>query len=768
MTAPAVGQSEHDKEITPPAIRVPIRPQPMYPNGVDCPDKFDKDRISLVIDERWRPQDEAYLGYSRTVEEHIRFLSGRHWDVWSSIQGKFIDALMYMTENERRWRHRPAMDYLAYWFALTLAKLSENPPVVGFLPANGDRESAMLAELMDTVWKIVFEQSEMDDTNMKALGWCLVAGQSYVMSYVDPEAGEDVEEIGPAMLSLDRADGTKIEREVDAVPFDEEGNPLAELREADGEIYYDVTGDPYTHKEGQIKTAALCPLEIRAEWGQNISWNNKRWIIHKWFKPTSEIQKRYGKTVRPNAALDVDSGPGYLERMMHGSGYFGAARNDSLLVGEGNAKVSVELVSGYTMWERPDGDLMPNGRLLVVTDTEVLWDSERPAAFDAAGPIRKIGFIPIPGRPFDSTPLERMIPIQKRLNRLEAQIAEHTDRCTNPILMVHNSAGIDGDDFVATPGMTIEHGYVGTGQPAYWLAPPPLGSDVWKSKEELRSQLFIIGGMAGADGTPPTSDPSGDLIEQLRYNSDRTTSPIIRSLVMMNADVAKDWIALIPTIWSDEKVIHYAGDDNVIRTLTVLPELFEDGQVVVKPVIESATPETRAARQQRVLQLYEIGAFGMPGSSQSIGKLLELSKFPDLGRASRPGGHHRILAERNLGKIAQGVKAADIPLLMVYDFETHIAVTEDHLSTPEYLDYTPEVQNEMWLHFEALQGAAVAKQIQKSHQIAALAGVQAAQMGAVQHAAIMSQPAGAPAGENGAEGSPAAEGAGASTEAVAA
>lgn len=752
-----------DAQITPASVRAPIRKSPMVEEV-----ELDKQRIDLVIRERWAPQDDAYLAYSRSVEEHVRFLSGRHWDVWSSIQGKFIDALMYMTENERRWRHRPAMDYLAYWFALTLSKHTENAPSVGFLPANGDRESAMLAEVMDTIWKIVFEQSGMDDTNIRALAWALVAGESYVMSYVDPDSGDDIEEVGPATLSMEGADGATIERDVEQVPFDQEGNPLAKLmlNEEDGGIDYDVTGDPYLHKEGGIKTAALCPLEMRGEWGQNIPWNEKRWIIHRWFRPASLIEKVYGVQHRPNCTMDSDSGPGYLERMHFGGGYFGGARNDAALSAEGSGHPKIELVGGYTMWEKPDGSALPNGRLLVVTDEKVLWDSERPCDFLAAGPIRRLEFMPIPGRPFASTILERMIPIQKRLNRLEAQIAEHTDKCTNPILMVHNSAGIDIDDFVATPGMTIEHSNTGPGQPAYWLAPPALGSDVWKSKDDLRQQLFIIGGLAGNDGAPPTGDPSGDLIEQLRYNSDRTTALLVRSLVFLNADVARDWIALLPTIWTEEKILHLAGHDNVLRTVTVLPEFFEKGQVVVKPVIESAAPESRAARQARVEKLYALAAFGEPGSGPAIGKLLELSKFPDLGRASRPGGIHRITAERNLGKLALGSSSDDIPLFESYDLEVHIAVTEEHIAAPEFLDYSPEIQTEIQLFLETMRGASIAKQIAQGHRIAGLAAVQATLQGSVNQAAAMAGPQ-MPAGDDAGSQSPGGEAPGAQPGAAA-
>jgi hypothetical protein len=121
----------------------------------------------------------------------------------------------------------------------------------------------------------------------------------------------------------------------------------------------------------------------------------------------------------------------------------------------------------------------------------------------------------------------------------------------------------------------ITHGYNGPATPAKWLAPPPLSNDVWREKAEVRDQLFVIGAMAGNQSESPTATASGELVEQLRVNADRPLAPLSRNLVIGIADVAKDVQAILPTIWDREKVIAYAGDDNVVRTVTVLPEMFD-------------------------------------------------------------------------------------------------------------------------------------------------------------------------------------------------
>jgi hypothetical protein len=223
---------------------------------------------------------------------------------------------------------------------------------------------------------------------------------------------------------------------------------------------------------------------------------------------------------------------------------------------------------------------------------------------------------------------------------------------------------------------------------------------VWREKAEVRDQLFVIGAMAGNQSESPTATASGELVEQLRVNADRPLAPLSRSLVIAIADVAKDVQAILPTIWDREKVIAYAGEDNVVRTVTVLPEMF-DGEVHVKPSIESAAAGTKEKKQNRLVQLYQMGAFGnlMDPTQQpkATAQLLQMLQFPDLNRAMMPGGVDRVMAEHNLGRLVHGDPAADIPLLEVYDYGVHLDVCAGFMKSPEYLTLEPETQTQFVL-----------------------------------------------------------------------
>jgi hypothetical protein len=310
-----------------------------------------------------------------------------------------------------------------------------------------------------------------------------------------------------------------------------------------------------------------------------------------------------------------------------------------------------------------------------------------------------------------------MVPLQKRYNRIEAQIAEHTNLCTNPILMVHENAGIDAEGFTARPGQVITHSSPSGVKGGEWLSPPPLGMDVWKSKGDVRDHLFTIGSITGNEGQNPAADASGELIQQLRFNADRPLSPLTRSIEYGATGVAEDWLAILPTVWTEETVIHYAGEDNIVKAATVLPEMWE-GTVSARPVMESAAPESREKKQERVFALYSMGAFGNlqdPMQQQAaIKKLLDLSRFPELTRASKPGGKHRMMAEHNLGKLLRGVDPMSLPILPMYDLTVHLAVFDDYMSGPDYLQVDDQIQAQVMAFREQML---MAMQVQQAQQM---------------------------------------------------
>lgn len=674
---------------------------------------LDSKRISYAT-ELWHSQDHLLLPRDRQVEKNIRMLAGEHWSMWSEGLGRFVDISELMEEVDERWRQRPVINRLLIWYMLTHARLTENPPILSFLPSTGDRSDAHLAEVYDTIFKSLWHETDMLENHDDMVKWLIPGGRAHLKTRVDPNMGDVLEYRGPAMLELlgpDGApqmgpDGQPVQRLAEDVPYGPSGNgqgfePRARLNE-DGSDW-EATGKAFREHEGGLVVDPLSCVEVRGQWGPQ-RWHRKRWHMHKTFLTPEEVWDTYRVECEPDLRGEHAERAGELRRLLFGTGYFGATSQERwgtttpVSGAEGYCEV-------YELWHAPsrfsgmeqgrDQDEQPGGRLLVVTRQSVLRDGQRPAAFPNVSPIRTFDFVGLPGRPSGTSPQEALNPIQEAYNRGWSQIMEHRNLVANPAGIVDTRSGLSKGMVTNEPGKLYYVQRARDQTPVIeYVQPPQLSEDVWRSQDLLLREIQDLGQMQGAEGRPPTSDASGELVKELRFNADRYIGPTARALVTEYGRMSEDWLAILPTIWDREKTINYAGEDQVVRTVTVTPDLFQQGNINVQAELESMLPEGRGERQVKVERWYDKGLLGEPGSPEARSRYYELARFPHMGRAVRPGGTDRVMAEQNNGKLAQGIPAEKIPVFEWYDLEIHLEVLEEFMKSPEYLRMELQVRQQ--------------------------------------------------------------------------
>ena len=690
--------------------------------ATEDPDGQDGKRVQYVK-ALWQSQTWALSARDSQIEENVRMLAGQHWTVKSDLLNKWVDIDEYLTDEERRWRQRPVVNRLLFWFMLTHARATENPPVITFQPDTLDRADAELSEVMDTIYKSLWHELDMLDVWDRIASWLIPGGIAYCKTRIDPTKGSIREWVAPSVMQLPNGQ----EVVIPATPFNAEGQPLVELF---GDGTFEETGKPFHERTGDLDVAVLSALEVRAQWGP-MPFHKKRWYIHRSLLTPEEVFDLWGVEVEPDTFEPELEGNDELRRLLFGSGYFGAAGN-SPKAGLGNHP---SLKGGFVMvdefWHVPSRQqegmeetlTSPGGRLTVVANQKVFFDGARPAFFKSAGPIQQFEFVRLPGRPNATSPQEMLNPLQRTYNRGYAQILEHRNLSTNPVGIVDDQAGIEPEEIENKPGLILKLMRRASVPAFEYVQPPRLGDDVYKVQAMLAEEINFLGQLQGTEGEAPTRDASGELVKELRFNTDRFLGPTMRRAVGSLARVVEDWIAYLPVVWDEEKIIAYAGEDQVARTVTVMPQMFVQGKIHVRADIESMLPEGRGERQNRVFTLYAAGLLGDPADPQTQKKFFDLAKFPHMGRTHRPGGIHRVTAEQENGRIVRGALAAEIPVLEWYDHEEHLFVHEQFMSSPEYLKLDPIMQlqfaqhradHQEWLRF--LQ----AQQLQAELELAAL------------------------------------------------
>lgn len=702
-----------------------IRPDPL------TPDPLDGQRVAFAR-MLWTSQDDALRARDREIEGNVRMLAGQQWAVYSPMFNRYIDVSQYLSEDEKKWRQRPVVNRILPWFILTHARMTENPPVLTMVPGP-DALDAIAAETFDTVFKTLWRQLGMPDAMDRLMAWIIVGGRAYTQTRVDPRRGEAFPWVGTAevmMLDANSAtgflvgpDGQPVTTERDDVPMDEQGNPVGVLDPETGEMVQ--LAEPYSEPEGELVVDVMSAMECRGEWSP-APWHEKAWHQQKAFLTPEELYLRTGADVLPDTTTVADSGD-ELRRLLFGSGYFGTTLEQ--VIGSQTSQgmnAAGGLCEIITTWMKPYKGY-PQGRLLVTSPNRVLFDGPRPGQLPFTSPIRAYDFIRIPGRTHGSTPQEAMNALNRAYNRGWAQILEHRNLVTNPKALVDKGSGLGNVEITNEPG---EHYEVTRRQgvpPFEWISPPPLGSDVWRTQEMLRSEMDDLGNLRGTEGAPPTQDASGELVKELRLNSDRFLGPTMRQVVTEIGRMGQDWKAMLPLVWTQEKLISYAGEDNVARTIVVMPELFEKGVVNIVPDAESMLPEGRGERQARIYKMWQDGMFGVPPQApEALKKYFELSRFPHLSRTAKPGGADRPTAERFLGALVSGATTADqLPWKPWYDVTVHLDTFTTFMKAPEFLTLDPMIQMQLEARWQMMSAVLQQQQMAEMQQQLAMAGMAA-------------------------------------------
>lgn len=654
----------------------------------------------------WRSQDGALRHRDRQIEENIRMLCGQQWTVWNPIIGKFFDVSDWMSNAERRWRQRPVINRLLVWFILTHARLTENPPILTFLPGP-DRIDADLAETMDTIFKITWRDADMIDAVDRLMAWMIPCGRAHLVSRLDLKKGPWKPMIGQADVPVIGRDGQPLvdqygqplTQPAENVPFDQNGQTPATMSE-DGQLIIPPDFQPHQEREGSIVTDVLSALEVRGQWGSQ-AWHQKLWHAKVGFFTPEQLYDLTGQDVEPDTTYE-ESGAGTLDRVLFGSGFFGASTG-RLGTLSSTVEAKDPLCTLFEFWEAPSGfspedPQNPGGRHIQITPKKCLLDGPRELAWPNVSPIRTFDFIRVPGRPSGTSPQEAMNGPQRSYNKLRAQLMDHANLVSNPKYVWDKASGISEGQWTNEPGTGVTANRR-TGVPAVeWIIPPPLGPEVMQAIEFAQREIDDLGYTKGTQGEPLSPEQSGEAIKELRFNSDRFLGPTARRSVEEFARMAEDWQVLMGVVYDEERVLSLAGTDNIARTVTVYPMLFEVGKINVIPDVESMLPEGRGERQQQVLGLWKEGAFNTPSDPLGVQKMLELARFPNISRSAKPGGVDATTAEQENGDLVLGKPPQEVLVLPWYDHLVHLTIHEQVMKSREFLKYPPEVQEGFMQH----------------------------------------------------------------------
>lgn len=358
------------------------------------------------------------------------------------------------------------------------------------------------------------------------------------------------------------------------------------------------------------------------------SWDGVRWLIHVKRVPPSYVAQRYGLHLEP----DNEDPLGYLDtlhesRLSEGTISSGPSRRPPM-------------VTLLCMEERPSPKF-PQGRYVVVAGKKLATYQER----GLYEPYEQFSFIPLGYEeaafsPYDKGIVDRsVLDLQSAYNRLLVRLLERIEK-ERIFVFESTSADISPSAYdnetsrvlrriPIMPGSDVPH-FVDMAPPGqHWM----LLIDHFLSRLQDKFGVHDI-----SQGKVPSGVTAGNAIELLQQSDTTQMSSFTQRIERFCVKRAEGRLRLYSLFAREPRMVGLddSGDPGqASMRVSAFEALSAGGRVRVSVTPGSALPKSPAAKNEQILQMYQMGLFGPPGgaapdASAAAIRLMEFSRSDEV------------------------------------------------------------------------------------------------------------------------------------------
>jgi hypothetical protein len=554
------------------------------------------------------------------------------------------------------------------------AKILKNKPILDWSARSGDKTDLDAAETADKIWNSYVEKKfSMPKVRRDAVIWTLTAG------------------LGAIFVDYDES----IDGQVDVI-VGPDGEPVfdPQMQEEVKQTYRDQKRGLKTRPipQGEFRIVGLGPMQ----WGWDFSTNDyteAQWGFVSETYDVNTVYRRWNKEVTPGKQVR----PNLLERRVLEKVDLTGTINGATVTPDAQ-----ELVVVHRLFIRPGHRYFRDGAEIIFTEEEFIDATPYPFGHGEL-PFSAMGHIPMPGSRYPLSVVSQIRDPVLEISKTESQLVENRNLMANPIWIEYDYHNIPEGKLTNEPGLRVKIPFRPNGSDPHPVEMPEMPNSVHALPKDLGEFINTIAGQGEtSQGRVPPGARSGVAIAYLQEEDDTKLGPTIQEFEEMIERMA--WqlmrtmaekydlprMAIIPKKHAEPEIINFTG--------TMLAGV---GGVNVQA--GSALPRSKAAKQQFMLDLYQMGIETDP---RKIKEMLELGE-------GQPEEWERDMeqAERENQKMSQGQPAK---VLDWYNHMAHLVVHRRFMKTPEY-EALPEQIQKVYedhdaLHQRFLTGVAMAQQ----------------------------------------------------------
>ena len=499
MTAPALDLTQ---------VRGPVYPVP----GEASPPKIVDYVRSLIQD-----GDADALERYKLATRNLLFSDGRQHVDWSI--------------RDRSWKELPQVEgrirvtynYIRPILRARMQRMMSAEIAWRAIPSSNDYEARDRATTATTLLEGRWKSEEMDAKLRTALFLAYNTGIAYLKRFWNPAIGV----LQHAQMTL---------------PHPQTGQPTTYYVDRDGQPLADEQGNPvqdptnaYSYRPGDTDTVVRSLFNIRLNPdAQGLEpAEGFRWLIDMDVVPLAVVREKYGEAALNVQSVDNLATMRQYERIIKSVSGVQQRMGSDLTTGKGGKTLpdkDLTLLAEY--WEAPT-EQIPDGRLIVIAGTTLLFDGPLPYGFVPYTPVYD------ERRPLDGggrATVDDLIAPQKVVNRHWGLLLEEMARSGIGQWAYFDVPGL-GDQITNMSGAHIKIPYTsqamnrGIEELVKRMGPGSVAPDRWKIIEGAKSAMYDIGAFHEISrGQVPPGVDSGIAVQLLQEQENGQLTDAVRTL----------------------------------------------------------------------------------------------------------------------------------------------------------------------------------------------------------------------------------------------
>ena len=605
--------------------------------------------------------DSSLINWVKDVAEREKLRIRTTWGTWlqnlAAFHGRPDLAITVDLRTVKRLssRQRKALDemtcnFVAPHVRTIAAKLQKGRPILECLPATSDEDDIQAAKVGDTLLKCEWKEQQMDIIRLENSMWMCCTGNGFLHQY-----------------------------------FNKTGGPLN-------------NGVPI----GRIETKVLNPFKVGFEPNRN-RVDYSRWCFIRELLPIDQVIEQYGELYKQsNGGKELTITPASSAATGTGD-YVVDSYLQSLNITETQSQTVQDFCEVVTLYHLPTA-WYPKGIYAIVADNKVLYKGPYPYVSLGRLPILHFKEILCPWKLYGDTSTSEVVKNQEnyiRLRKIERDY--HFDNLASKWFKP-KGCRVANEKLTSRDSLIIEYNAANGGHPPQRQPGLPVPGSIFHSIDLARQEIDRSSGLGEASrGGGNAANSSGRAILALQEQDDGRLGLTVQLGETEWTKWGQNTLLMVRDFYDEKRKYSMVGKCKE-GAVMFFDKTDLRGTSDVNCVAGSAMPQSKLAKQESVMMMFEKGVFGPPNDPGVTAKVRQMLEFGQSEEMNDYAAVHENVAEReNLAMVT----TKQVMAVERYDDDlTHMIVHEVRINEAGVRDNPPVYQviaQHMDMHKMAMQ-----------------------------------------------------------------